>query len=88
MWRELSKIRRPTEGDEYGDEYQKILIFIAQPRELSFTSEKMLRFKYASSNFSLYLYHMELHFLLRTKLWLFTQKASIYMIFIMHLREL
>ena len=43
MWRELSKIRRPTEGDEYGDEYQKILIFIAQPRELSFTSEKMLR---------------------------------------------
>ena len=47
MWWELSKVRYPTfvADDELSDEYQKVLIFIARPRELSFMSEKLYRLR-------------------------------------------
>ena len=61
----IIKARRPTfiVGDEYGDEYQKGLIFIAQVHRpttwVSLYIGKDVKIKYTSSNFSLYLCHME-----------------------------
>ena len=63
LWRGLSKVRRPTfiAGGEQGDEYQKVLIFIAQVYRpttwVFFYVGKDVKIKYSSSNFCLYLYH-------------------------------
>ena len=54
LWRGLSKVRRPTfiAGGEYGDEYQKVLIFIAQVHRptmwVFFYVGKDVKIKYSS----------------------------------------